>query len=87
MQKVGLSHSEIKKTIRSQVLTVFFLPLLAAGIHILAAFKMITKLLFQLNLTNVSLFAWCTLGTIIIFAVIYGIVYTLTAKAYYKIVS
>lgn len=87
MQKVGLSREEIKKTIRSQVLTVFFLPLLAAGIHILAAFKMITKLLFMLNLTNVSLFAWCTLGTIILFAVIYGAVYTLTAKAYYKIVS
>ncbi len=87
MQKVGLSRYEIKKTIRSQVLAVFFLPLLAAGIHILAAFKMITKLLFMLNLTNVSLFAWCTLGTIIVFAVIYGVVYSLTARAYYKIVS
>lgn len=87
MQKVGLSREEIKKTIRSQVLTVFFLPLLAAGIHILAAFKMITKLLFMLNLTNVTLFAWCTLGTIVVFAVIYGAVYTLTARSYYKIVS
>jgi putative ABC transport system permease protein len=87
MQKVGLSRGEIKKTIRSQVLTVFFLPLAAAGIHILAAFKMITKLLFLLNLTNVSLFAWCTLGTFLVFAVIYGAVYTLTARAYYKIVS
>jgi putative ABC transport system permease protein len=87
MQKVGLSRDEIKKTIRSQVLTVFFLPLLAAGIHILAAFKMITKLLFMLNLINVPLFAWCTLGTIVVFAAIYGAVYSLTARAYYKIVS
>ncbi len=87
MQKVGLSRFEIKKAIRSQVLTVFFLPLLAAGIHILAAFKMITKLLFTLNLTNVPLFAWCTLGTIVLFAAVYGAVYALTARAYYKIVS
>ena len=87
MQKMGLGRDEIKKTIRSQVLAVFFLPLLAAGIHILAAFKMITKLRYMLNLTNVPLFARCTLGTIVVFAVIYGAVYTLTARSYYKIVS
>lgn len=87
MQKMGLGRDEIKKTIRSQVLAVFFLPLLAAGIHILAAFKMITKLLYMLNLTNVPLFARCTLGTIVVFAVIYGAVNTLTARSYYKIVS
>jgi putative ABC transport system permease protein len=87
MQKVGLSHEEIRKTIVSQVLTVFFLPLAAAGIHILAAFKMITKLLYLLNLTNVRLFAECTLGTFAVFAVIYAAVYALTARAYYRIVS
>lgn len=87
MQKVGLSRHEIRTTIRSQVLIVFFLPLVFAGIHILAAFKMITKLLFMLNLTNVPLFAWCTLGTLILFAAVYGVVYTLTARAYYQIVS
>jgi putative ABC transport system permease protein len=87
MQKVGLSHQEVRKTIVSQVLTVFFLPLAAAGIHILAAFKMITKLLYLLNLTNVRLFAVCTLGTFAVFAVIYAAVYALTARAYYRIVS
>jgi putative ABC transport system permease protein len=87
MQKVGLSHSEVRSTIVSQVLTVFFLPLAAAGIHILAAFKMITKLLYLLNLTNVRLFAECTLGTFAAFAVIYAAVYALTARAYYRIVS
>ncbi len=87
MQKVGLSRDEVKRTIRSQVLTVFFLPLIAAGIHILAAFNMITKLLSVLNLSNVQLFALCTLGTIVIFAAIYGAVYAWTARAYYKIVS
>lgn len=87
MQKVGLSRDEVKKTIQSQVLTVFFLPLLAAAINILAAFKMITRLLFLLNLTDISLFALCTLLTIVVFAGVYAVVYVLTARAYYKIVS
>jgi len=87
MQKVGLSKEEVKKTIKSQVLMVFFLPLLMAIIHIAFAFKVITKLLAVLNLTNVTLFALCTVGTILVFAVFYGIVYSLTARVYYKLVS
>jgi len=87
MQKVGLSRPEIKKAIRSQVLVVFFLPLGMAVVHIAFAFKMITKLLLVFNLTNVTLFALCTLGTVAVFAAIYGVVYLLTAKVYYNIVS
>ncbi|MFB0921780.1 MAG: ABC transporter permease [Oscillospiraceae bacterium] len=87
MQKVGLSRPEIKKAIRSQVLVVFFLPLCMAVIHIAFAFKMITKLLLVMNLTNVTLFAICTLATVAVFALIYGVVYMLTAKIYYRIVS
>lgn len=87
MQKVGMSRDEVKKSIRSQVLMVFFLPLIAAGIHIGAAFMMITRLLAVLNLTNVALFAWCTVFTILIFAVFYAIIYALTARVYYKIVE
>lgn len=87
MQKVGLSKDEIKKSIRSQVLLVFFLPLIAAVVHILFAFNVITKLLEALNLTNVGLFAMCTAGVIIIFAVFYLLVYLLTAREYYRIVS
>lgn len=87
MQKVGLSKDEIKKSIKSQVLIVFFLPLVTAVIHIAFAFKVITKLLAVLNLTNVSLFAICTVGTILVFALFYAIIYTLTAREYYKIVS
>ena len=87
MQKVGLSRPEIKKAIRSQVLVVFFLPLGMAVIHIAFAFKMITKLLLVFNLTNVTLFAICTLCTVALFALIYGVVYMLTAKIYYRIVS
>lgn len=87
MQKVGLSKAEIKKAIHSQILTVFFLPIGIAVIHICFAFKIITRMLTVFYLTNVPLFAVCTVGTIAVFAIIYGIVYALTAKAYYKIVS
>ncbi|MDF2881074.1 MAG: hypothetical protein K0R54_1631 [Clostridiaceae bacterium] len=87
MQKVGMSRRDIKKTIRSQVLMVFFLPLAAAVIHIAFAFPMITKLLALFNLKNVSLFMLSTVMTILVFAVIYAIVFSLTARAYYKIVE
>ncbi|MCO1604325.1 ABC transporter permease [Desulfosporosinus nitroreducens] len=87
MQKVGMSREEVRGSIRSQVLTVFFLPLVTAGIHIAFAFPIITKLLAVLNLTNVGLFAWCTAGTILVFALFYAVVYGLTAKVYYRIVS
>lgn len=87
MQKVGMSREEVRGSIRSQVLTVFFLPLVAAGIHIAFAFPIITKLLAVLNLTNVGLFAWCTAGTILVFTLFYALVYGLTAKVYYRIVS
>ncbi|KGK86830.1 cell division protein FtsX [Desulfosporosinus sp. HMP52] len=87
MQKVGMSREEVRGSIRSQVLIVFFLPLVTAGIHIAFAFPIITKLLAVLNLTNVGLFAWCTAGTILVFALFYAIVYGLTAKVYYRIVS
>ena len=87
MQKVGMSHNEVKKVISSQVLTVFFLPLVAAVIHIAFAFKVITKLLSLFNLTNIPLFAVCTAITILIFAIFYALVYSLTARTYYRIVS
>lgn len=87
MQKVGMSHQEIKGSIRSQVLTVFFLPLITAVIHIGFAFPVVTKLLSIFYLTNIRLYALCTAMTIIVFAFFYIIVYILTARTYYKIVS
>jgi putative ABC transport system permease protein len=87
MQKVGLSREEIRKSIHSQVMKVFFLPLIAAVIHIAFAFKVITKLLSVFNLTNIPLFALCTAITVLVFAVFYAMVYALTARTYYKIVS
>lgn len=87
MQKVGMTHQEIKNSIRSQVLTVFFLPLIVAGIHIAVAFPIINKLLALLNLLNVQLFLTCTVVCYVLFAVMYLLIYLLTARTYYKIVS
>lgn len=87
MQKVGLSKKEVKVSIRSQVLMIFFIPLIMSVIHIAFAFKVIYKILNLMNLSNIKLFTFCTLGSILVFAIFYGIVYSLTAKLYYKIVS
>lgn len=87
MQKVGMSRREVKQSIRSQVMIVFFLPLVVAVVHIAVAFKVITKLLSLMNLTNVSLFMTSTIITVIVFAVFYAIVFAITAKEYYRIVK
>ena len=87
MQKVGMSRREVKQSIRSQVMIVFFLPLVVAVVHIAVAFKVITKLLSLMNLTNVSLFMTYTIITVIVFAVFYAIVFAITAKEYYRIVK
>ena len=87
MLKVGMDKAEIKRAIRSQIILVFFLPLLTAGIHIIFAFPVITRLLALLNLTNVNLFKWCLVGSYAVFSLFYAIVYKLTARTYYTIVS
>lgn len=87
MQKVGMSRREIKKAIGSQVLIVFFLPLVTACIHIVGAFKMISRLEMALGLSNIQIFVWCTILVAAVFAVIYALVYLWTAREYYKIVQ
>lgn len=87
MEKVGMSNEEVKRAIRSQVLTVFFLPIAVAVVHVIMAFPMITMLLECLNLTNVTLFAACVAGTALVFGIIYLLVYLLTSRSYYKIVG
>lgn len=87
LKKVGMSYDEIKVSIRSQILIIFFLPLTFAFLHIAFAFKMITQLLVLFNLTNTSLFLLCTFITLAVFSLIYSFVYSRTAKVYYRIVS
>lgn len=87
MEKVGMSNDEVKATIRSQVRTVFFLPILMAAVHVGMAFPMIKRLLSLFGLSNTALFAGCMAGTILVFALIYLLVFLKTSKTYYKIVG
>lgn len=87
MRKVGMSKKEVKSSIRRQILMVFFLPLLMAVLHITMAFPLVKRLLLILNMANTKLFVLCTAGTILIFAVVYGIIYGITARSYYRILE
>lgn len=83
MRKVGMTDEDIKKSINSQILTVFFLPLLAAGMHLAFAFPMIYKLLILFSLTDLKLLIAVTAGCYLLFALCYILVYRITARAYY----
>ena len=87
MQKVGLSRREVRSSVRRQILMVFFLPLLMAMLHITMAFPMIRRMLLLFGMTNTKLFIGCTVGTVLIFAVVYGLIYLMTARSYYHIVE
>ena len=87
MKKVGMTSRDIRKSINSQMLTVFFLPLAAAGMHLAFAFPMISKLLIMFNLKNTGLLVFTTVASFLIFAVLYVIVYRITSNAYFRIVN
>ncbi len=87
MQNVGMTRREIRRSINSQLLTVFYLPLLFAGLHLAFAFPMIRRLLMLFSLYNVGLFAAVTAISFAVFAALYAVVYRQTAGAYYAIVS
>ena len=86
MEKVGMSQKEVRQSIRSQTVKVFFLPLGMAVLHIAAAFPLMRRVLQVMSLDNWRLFLVCTGGTVLVFAVIYFAVYSLTARTYYRIV-
>lgn len=87
MEKVGMSNEEVKKTISAQIRMVFLLPIVTAALHVLATFPMIRMILAVMNLNNGRLFAYCLLGTIAVFTVIYLLVYKMTSRTYYRIVG
>lgn len=87
MQKVGMTKKDIRRSINSQMLTVFFLPLITAGIHLSFAFPFIRKLLMLFNMMNLKLLIATTAGSFLVFAVFYILVYRITSNAYYNIVS
>ena len=87
MQKVGMSRREVKGAIRRQILLVFFIPLVMAMVHISMAFPLIRRLLLLFGMANTKLYVGCTAGTVLAFALVYGLIYSMTARSYYKIVE
>lgn len=87
MQNVGMSLSEVVKSIRSQILIVFFLPLLTAGMHVGFAFPLVNRMLKLMDLDNTGLFVICVLCSFGAFALLYSMIYIVTARTYYKIVK
>lgn len=87
MQKVGMSKRLIRKSINSQILLVFFLPLLLAGLHLAFAFPLVWRVLQLFRLSNLKLLIFVTLGAYLVFALLYTLVYRLTSNAYFSIVS
>ncbi len=87
MRKVGMTAKEIRKNINSQLLVVFFIPLLFAGVHLAFAFPMIGKILNLFGLFDKGLFITTTVISYLLFAVFYAVVYKVTSNVYYNIVS
>ncbi len=87
MQKVGMTKKEIRKSINSQILTVFFMPLITAGIHLAFAFPLIQKLLLLFGLANIEFLVMVTVCCYLVFAVFYALVYRITSRSYFSIVS
>ena len=87
MRKVGMSRREVRSSIRRQILMVFFLPLLAACVHIGMAFPLMKKLLLLVGMSNDCLFLLCTAVTVLVFAAVYGLIYMVTARVYYHILE
>lgn len=87
MQKVGLSHKEVKKTIQQQIILVFFLPIIVAVIHLSFAFPIIKKLLVMFGLMNANLLTITTIICVLIFSLGYFVIYWRTSKVYYQLVE
>jgi len=87
MRRVGLEERQIKRSVRTQVLLVFFLPILAAAAHLLFDFNLVVQLLNLFAIRSPGVTAACTAGTLLVFCAVYGAVYLLTARTYYRIVK
>ena len=86
LRKVGMEDTQIKKTINAQILLVFFMPLALAGLHLICAYPMISKLMVLFTITDMTLIKVVTCITFVMIGVFYGIVYKLTSHTYYKII-
>ncbi len=86
MQKVGMTDREIRSSIHSQMLTVFLLPLLLAGLHTVFAFPIVKKLLLVFGIVNSRVLLYTNIGCFLVFTLFYTAVYFITSRSYYRIV-
>ncbi|MCR4951751.1 MAG: ABC transporter permease [Solobacterium sp.] len=86
MENVGLEETEVRKTIRSQVLTTFFLPLITALVHVVFAHNLVGKIVEGFDTVNQYAYTISLGVTSLIFTVIYMIVYWGTSRVYYHII-
>lgn len=86
LQQVGMSEYEVKKTINGQILTVFFLPLVVAVIHIVVAFFPVSRAMVLFGVVNTPLLVLATALTVLAYALVYMLVYRRTAKTYFRLV-
>ena len=87
LQKVGLDEKQTKRTIRKQILTVFFLPLIFAFVHLAFAYHMLSLMLKVLGVLNAALMLEVTLGVCAVFFIVYVLVFLITSRSYRRIVS
>lgn len=87
MQKLGLSFSLIKLTIRRQILVIFGLPIITAVIHTLFASKIVYKVLGLLGINDISLFVTSYASVIVAMMFVYIVMYMITSRTYIKIVG
>lgn len=87
LRKVGMNDRDIRRAVNSQVLTVFFAPLIAAGVHMVFAFPMLTKLLGLFGMRDTGFLALVSLICFAVFAAMYILVYVITSRSYYRVVS
>lgn len=87
MQQVGLSEKETTKSIHSQVLMVFMLPVVGAIINLCFAIPAIRQILIQFNFYNVRLMIIIAVSITFILLCLYFAIYGLTTRMYRKIVE
>ena len=87
LQKVGLDQKQIKQTINKQVLTVFFLPVIFAFLHLAFAYHMLSLILKVIGVVDTAMMLSVTLSICGIFALIYVLIFMITSRSYRKIVQ
>ena len=87
LQKVGLDQKQIKQTINKQVLTVFFLPVIFAFLHLAFAYHMLSLILKAIGGVDTAMMLSVTLSICSIFALVYVLIFMITSRSYRKIVQ